>query len=63
VLFGRVAVTDPRGRSIRVTDFMQSAKPFDSVANPATGETPGERTSPPLVKHAGYRPGRGPKPK
>lgn len=45
-----------------------------SVANPAAGEAPGERTSPPLAKHTGYRPGRssqarrkkpgrGPKPK
>ena len=45
-----------------------------SIANPATGEQPGERPSPPLVKHTGYRPGRssqarrkkpgrGPKPK
>jgi uncharacterized radical SAM protein YgiQ len=29
-----------------------------SVANPAAGEEPGERPSPPLVKGSGYRPGR-----
>jgi uncharacterized radical SAM protein YgiQ len=29
-----------------------------SVANPAAGEDAGERPAPPLVKHAGYRPGR-----
>src|SRR5262245_7065482 len=29
-----------------------------SVANPATGEEPGEHPSPPLVKNTGYRPGR-----
>jgi uncharacterized radical SAM protein YgiQ len=29
-----------------------------SVANPAAGETAGERSSPPLAKHTGYRPGR-----
>jgi hypothetical protein len=45
-----------------------------SVANPARGETVGERPSPPLVSGTGYRPGRksqarrkkpgrGPKPK
>ncbi|MCI0700271.1 MAG: DUF3362 domain-containing protein, partial [Planctomycetia bacterium] len=29
-----------------------------SVANPVTGEAPGERQEPPLVKNTGYRPGR-----
>ena len=31
---------------------------YHSVGNPAAGERPGERTVPPLAKHAGYRPGR-----
>ena len=31
---------------------------YHTVANPATGEAPGERPSPPLVKNRGYRPGR-----
>ena len=31
---------------------------YHSVANPAAGEEAGERPSPPLAKHAGYRPGR-----
>jgi uncharacterized radical SAM protein YgiQ len=31
---------------------------YHSVANPAAGEAPGERPSPPLVKNRGYRPGR-----
>jgi uncharacterized radical SAM protein YgiQ len=31
---------------------------YHSVANPATGEQPGERPTPPLVKNTGYRPGR-----
>ena len=31
---------------------------YHSVANPAAGEAPGERTTPPLVKNKGYRPGR-----
>jgi uncharacterized radical SAM protein YgiQ len=31
---------------------------YHSVANPAKGEPAGERTSPPLVKNRGYRPGR-----
>ena len=31
---------------------------YHSVANPAAGEAAGERPSPPLAKHAGYRPGR-----
>ena len=29
-----------------------------SIANPATGETAGERTVPPQVQNKGYRPGR-----
>jgi Domain of unknown function (DUF3362) len=31
---------------------------YHSVANPATGESPGERPTPPLAKNTGYRPGR-----
>ena len=31
---------------------------YHSVANPAAGEEPGERKTPPQVKNRGYRPGR-----
>jgi uncharacterized radical SAM protein YgiQ len=31
---------------------------YHSVANPAAGEAPGERPTPPLAKNRGYRPGR-----
>ena len=31
---------------------------YHSVANPAKGEEPGERKTPPQVKNKGYRPGR-----
>ena len=31
---------------------------YHSVANPAEGEEPGERTTPPLVTNKGYRPHR-----
>ena len=31
---------------------------YHSVANPAKGEAPGERPTPPLARNKGYRPGR-----
>lgn len=31
---------------------------YHSVANPAAGEEPGERPTPPLARPTGYRPGR-----